>query len=50
LSFDFERGTVGRNRLSGDSRCQICLPKSRPQNTISHDSSGILSHLDYLID
>jgi len=50
LNFDFERGTVSRNRLSGDSRCQICLPKSKPQNTISHDSSGILSHLDYLID
>jgi hypothetical protein len=50
LSFDFERGTVSRNRLSGDSRCQICLPKSPQQNTISHGSSISSSHLDYLID
>jgi len=50
LSFDFERGTVSRNRLSGDNRCHICLPKSSQQNTISHGSSNSSSHLDYLID
>lgn len=50
LSFDFESGTVRRNRLSEDSRCRICLPKWMPQNTIKHSSSSSYDHLDSLAD
>jgi proteasome lid subunit RPN8/RPN11 len=34
LSFDFEAGTVRRNRLSPGVRCRICLPESVPQDTL----------------
>jgi hypothetical protein len=34
LSFDFETGTVRRNRLSSGVNCRICLPESVPQDTL----------------
>jgi molybdopterin/thiamine biosynthesis adenylyltransferase/proteasome lid subunit RPN8/RPN11 len=35
LAFDFESGTVRRNSLPKGSRCRICLPVSRPQDTLN---------------
>jgi ThiF family/Prokaryotic homologs of the JAB domain len=34
LSFDFETGTVRRNRLASGTNCRICLPESIPQDTL----------------
>lgn len=34
LSFDFEAGTVRRNRLSQGVSCRICLPELIPQDTL----------------
>jgi hypothetical protein len=34
LSFDFETGTVRRNRLSPGVSCKICLPEFIPQDTL----------------
>ena len=50
LSFDFESGTVRRNRLSEGSGCRICLPKSTPKDTLSHSSCISSNHLDRLAD
>ncbi len=50
LSFDFETGTVRRNRLSQDRGCRICLPKSAPRNTLTQSSNDSSNHLDLLAD
>ena len=50
LSFDFENGTVRRNRLSEGSGCRICLPKLTPQNTLSYSAYNSSEHLDHLAD
>jgi proteasome lid subunit RPN8/RPN11 len=46
LSFDFEAGTVRRNRLSQGCGCGICLPKSAAGSTLSDsthsNSDGIV--------
>jgi hypothetical protein len=34
LHFDFESGTVGRNRLAGERNCGICLPECVRHDTI----------------
>ncbi|WP_263356154.1 ThiF family adenylyltransferase [Acidicapsa ligni] len=39
LSFDFETGTVRRNRLSQGVSCRICLPEAIPQDTLKLDLS-----------
>jgi hypothetical protein len=46
LSFDFENGTVRRNRLSDCGGCRICLPKLTPQNTLTHSTCSSSNHLD----
>jgi proteasome lid subunit RPN8/RPN11 len=46
LSFDFENGSVRRNRLSDGSGCRICLPKSTLQTTLSHSSYSSSNHMD----
>lgn len=48
LSFDFESGTVRRNRLSQGDGCRICLPKSAPRNTLTQSSSNNSDQLDRL--
>jgi hypothetical protein len=50
LSFDFGNGTVRRNRLSVWTGCRICLPKSTPQNTLTHSASGGSNYLDRQAD
>jgi proteasome lid subunit RPN8/RPN11 len=50
LSFDFEAGTVRRNRLSEGNECRICLPKSAEQNTLSQSSDNASDQLDDLAD
>jgi proteasome lid subunit RPN8/RPN11 len=50
LSFDFETGTVRRNRLSQGYGCRICLPKSTTKNTLSHSSCSSCDRLDRLTD
>jgi molybdopterin/thiamine biosynthesis adenylyltransferase len=46
LAFDFETGTVRRNRLSKDRSCRICLPESASGNTLIERSNISSEHLD----
>jgi molybdopterin/thiamine biosynthesis adenylyltransferase len=50
LSFDFETGTVRRNRLSQERGCRICLPKSAPRNTLTQSPNDSSHHSDLLAD
>ncbi len=50
LSFDFETGTIRRNRLSKDRECRICLPKSAPRNTLTRSSNDSSNQSDLLAD
>lgn len=40
LSFDFEAGTVRRNRLPEGCGCRICLPKSSESSTLTDSSQS----------
>ena len=50
LSFDFESGSVRRNRLSAGSGCRICLPKSTTRNTLSDNPCSSSNHSGQLAD
>jgi hypothetical protein len=46
LSFDFEAGTVRRNRLPQGSGCRICLPKSLEGSTLTDSSQSNWDGID----
>jgi len=50
LNFDFETGTVRRNRLPQECGCHICLPKSALRNTLTQSSNDRSDHLDRQAD
>lgn len=50
LSFDFEAGTVRRNRLPQGSGCHICLPKSLKGSTLTDSSHNNSAGLDIPAD
>jgi hypothetical protein len=50
LSFDFETGTVRRNRLSAGIGCRICLPESIPQDKLKEGLADDRQCLDLQTD
>lgn len=46
LSFDFEAGTVRRNRLPQGCGCRICLPKSSGSSTLTDSSHCNLDDME----
>jgi len=50
LAFDFQTGTVRRNRLPEGTACRICLPNPALQNTLSVSSKSNSEHSEYLAD
>jgi proteasome lid subunit RPN8/RPN11 len=50
LSFDFETGTVRRNRLSQERGCRICLPISLLRNTLIQSPNDSSDHSDLVAD
>jgi hypothetical protein len=50
LNFDFEAGTVRRNRLPQGSGCRICLPKSLEGSKLSESSQNNSEGIDIPAD
>jgi hypothetical protein len=47
LAFDFETGTIRRNRLPEGAGCRICLPNSSLQNTLNLSSTNNSEHSEH---
>lgn len=50
LAFDFETGTIRRNRLPEGAGCRICLPNSSLQNTLNLSSTNNPEHSEHSDD